>query len=555
MRIHAFSSNSTIPSLCSNSCKILDQYGLEIEIPSPRNHETTSHVMISRGTNRFVDEVHDHKVELRSSTELLSVDSWEDRQEVWQGEARHQSTSERLDPLTEHAPDVPTRRVVQISRRRRQSRNIQGTVPTQMQFGDNRRGGARRQSRAVQGNSSWHDQVAESTTVSSCSRTRCQANTDAASLRDIRIGVVREASAMLSRCHLHDYGDGDVCHAGKFLWSQLEDRRTLSVKTSTSKTQHENSYMPETSRSSRIHDVHRTLHCTHAYAHILSCAPHTYVAQDCQCCACLKIFPSPAMSLLGVPSRSFPPILSSPTCSLTRLSASSTPLIGMKRPSCAPPQWSGMSGHLANPTPGTGYEPKFCIDVSNEHTSINLPDSNRNFPHDYCATIVATTEDLDVLRHSGASSTSNHSAAGSRDPTVSKPGSLGNSLTKVLPDYDSVDSRNIIRENCADLEKETVLSTLFWSESKGKRDRDQNVEQSLRDRENFRKILARKAELAVRGEKLAQHKLYEAKADVEVIGKREIRILLFLRSIRSSSPNDSSYNRRINRLIRPRETK
>ena len=63
--------------------------------------------------------------------------------------------------------------------------------------------------------------------------------------------------------------------------------------------------------------------------------------------------------------------------------------------------------------------------------------------------------------------------------------SLGNSLTNVLEDYDSVDSRDSIRETCADLDRETVA--LFRPESKGKRDRDQNVVQSLRDRENLHK--------------------------------------------------------------------
>ena len=58
-----------------------------------------------------------------------------------------------------------------------------------------------------------------------------------------------------------------------------------------------------------------------------------------------------------------------------------------------------MSGNLTNPTPDTGYEPKFCVDVIDEHTPMNLPDSNMNFPHDDDATIDATTEDLDVLRH------------------------------------------------------------------------------------------------------------------------------------------------------------
>ena len=97
----------------------------------------------------------------------------------------------------------------------------------------------------------------------------------------------------------------------------------------------------------------------------------------------------------------------------------STPLTGIRRNPCATPPWGGTYGHLANPTPDTSYEPKFCIDVSNEHTPINLPDSNRNFSHDYDA-----TEDLDLPRYSGASSSSQHSAAASRVPTVSKLGSL-----------------------------------------------------------------------------------------------------------------------------------
>ena len=59
------------------------------------------------------------------------------------------------------------------------------------------------------------------------------------------------------------------------------------------------------------------------------------------------------MSLLGFPSRPFPAIFSSPTCSLTRPSASSTPLTGTRRSPCASPPWCGMSGYLANQTPET----------------------------------------------------------------------------------------------------------------------------------------------------------------------------------------------------------
>ena len=48
------------------------------------------------------------------------------------------------------------------------------------------------------------------------------------------------------------------------------------------------------------------------------------------------------------------------------------------------------------------------------------------------------------------------------------------------------------------------------------RDRAQNVVQSLRDGQNLNIILERKAELAVRGGKLAQQRLHEAEAEVEI---------------------------------------
>ena len=70
-----------------------------------------------------------------------------------------------------------------------------------------------------------------------------------------------------------------------------------------------------------------------------------------------KLFHLCVMSLLGVPSR---PFSSLPTCSLTRPSASSTPLTGTRRSPCVSPPWGGMSGHLANPTPGTNSEVDLC---------------------------------------------------------------------------------------------------------------------------------------------------------------------------------------------------
>ena len=152
-------------------------------------------------------------------------------------------------------------------------------------------------------------------------------------------------------------------------------------------------------------------------------------------CVCFsKVSPSATMSLLGVPEfPPFPPIFSSPT-------TTPTPLNEIRLNPCATPLWGGPSGHLADPTPNTGYEPKFCMDVSCEHTPVNLPDSNRNFPHHYDAT-TAASEDLTLPQHSGASSRSQHTAA-STVPTLLKPGSVGTGSRKLVADYESVASQS-----------------------------------------------------------------------------------------------------------------
>ena len=75
------------------------------------------------------------------------------------------------------------------------------------------------------------------------------------------------------------------------------------------------------------------------------------------------------------------------------------------------------------------------------------------------------------------------------------------------------------------MDRETVVS-------KEKRDRDQNVVQSLRDRRNLHKFLDRKAEFAVQGE-LTQQRLHEAEADVgSNIGDRRINGLIRLKERR-----------------------
>ena len=102
------------------------------------------------------------------------------------------------------------------------------------------------------------------------------------------------------------------------------------------------------------------------------------------------------MQFLGVPELSAFVFVSS---------SSTTPLSGIRLNPCATPLGGGPSGYLADPTTNTGYEPKFCIDVSSEHTPIRQ--GSFNLEND--ATIAAS-EDFDVPQHSGASG-SRHSEA------------------------------------------------------------------------------------------------------------------------------------------------
>ena len=130
---------------------------------------------------------------------------------------------------------------------------------------------------------------------------------------------------------------------------------------------------------------------------------------------CDYTFGSPlVMSLLNVPSIPFLPVFSQST-------TTPTPLTGIRLNPCATLLWGGLSGHLADPIPNTGYEPKFCIDVSSERTPVNLPTRNTDFQQEYDATIAAS-EDIGLPRHSGVSRSSQHTAA-STVPTLLKLGS------------------------------------------------------------------------------------------------------------------------------------
>ena len=176
------------------------------------------------------------------------------------------------------------------------------------------------------------------------------------------------------------------------------------------------------------------------------------------------------MSLLNIPHCSFPQVLSSPTCSRSRSSASNTSMgRSFRENPCEPARWSGMSGRLANPAPNTGYEPNpsnFFTYVDTVHTPIHLPDSHHDFPCQDAATMTSTT-DREGLPHSGASSSSKHTAASGVPSTFGPP-----SLWKQMEGH--VSGRPGLQETEAISDRQSAATTIFSSQSRRKRDRDTN---------------------------------------------------------------------------------
>ena len=130
------------------------------------------------------------------------------------------------------------------------------------------------------------------------------------------------------------------------------------------------------------------------------------------------------MSLLNVPYRPFPRVLSPPSGSLSRPSASSSSMERSCRKSpSASARWSG-PGRMADPAPNTGYDPKlsnFFSYMDPEHTPINIHDIQHNFLCPDDATVIPTSPE--GLPNSGASSSRLQTAA-SRVPSMFGPCSL-----------------------------------------------------------------------------------------------------------------------------------
>ena len=76
-------------------------------------------------------------------------------------------------------------------------------------------------------------------------------------------------------------------------------------------------------------------------------------------------------------------------------------------------------------------------------------------------------------------------------------------------------SRSSLRETEVELDRKSVATTLFSSQSRGRRDRELNLVHALRDRDYLQKILERKVDLAIQGENESQQQLYQAEAEIE----------------------------------------
>ena len=180
----------------------------------------------------------------------------------------------------------------------------------------------------------------------------------------------------------------------------------------------------------------------------------------------------------------------------------SRPLTGIRSTPCATSPEGRQSGHLAEPLPHTGYEPKTCIDVSSEHTPINYPSRRNSFniENNDLTTTVAASENSDGFHQQAAASGSPQQVPAS----VVNPW-LGADMWSR--------TGKLVRGDASSASVEGTLS-------RGKRDRDLESVQTLSERQNLHVYLEQKAELSVQGECAARRRLSETEADM-VIRNRE----------------------------------
>ena len=186
--------------------------------------------------------------------------------------------------------------------------------------------------------------------------------------------------------------------------------------------------------------------------------------------------------------------------------------------------------------------PNFFNYMDLEHTPINIPDSNHSFLCPDDATVIPTSPES--VPNSGASSSSKQEAA-SRVPSLFGPSSLWKQ-----------GACHVSPGNWSRVDRESVATTLFSSQSKRKRDRDTHVVHSLKDSEKSPKNPWTESRLGrPRREKLSKIVSSWGWGGGEKLGKEKFWNCFSRGSIRNLNLSDFSYIKQVDGQIRLKETK
>ena len=246
------------------------------------------------------------------------------------------------------------------------------------------------------------------------------------------------------------------------------------------------------------------------------------------------------MSLLNFPYRPFPRVLSSPSAPSSRISAStrSTARSWWNSPS-APARWSE-SGRMADSAPNTGFEPKlanFFGHTDLEHTPINIPDSHHDFLCPDDVTMIPTSPE--GLPNSEAF-TSSQKAVASRVSSL-----FGHLSLCVGSSWPPGDWGRVGQRICCN------NASQFKREKRSRHKRCACVERQKIPKRSLNGKLTWPSEERERGS--AKNCIRLRQRLRREIGKRDILILLFRRSIKNLSLSDFSYTMQADGEIRLRE--
>ena len=146
-----------------------------------------------------------------------------------------------------------------------------------------------------------------------------------------------------------------------------------------------------------------------------------------------------------------------------------------------------VSGRLTDSAPHTGYEPNFADFSFYMNTEHN--------PIDWCS------DDVTMISDSARGMPNSKALRSSHKAEASKVSFLFGHTGSRETGEGHVSRRLSHGETQAELDRESVATTPFSSQSTGKRDPELKFVHALRNRDNLEKILERKVDLAISGRK------------------------------------------------------